>query len=281
MSVFANVWMELHKAIWCLNWRVHNGKDVEQKRFRNDQENQQRNSQEGGTSKCWGHCHSFYRTIGRRMYYMYEEKPSLHLHHLQTMLRRSDLTLNDWLRLWTAREYGPKERFIQTSARCQHIKMQMERQFPKACSPCPLTYLSSFCAALLRWAVMIPHVWRTQTSYLAIFSNRCSNMRQYLDTYVRTSVDSQQTERSMLMCQFWLFVDPNVKSYVEAAAALNQGWIGCVIDNIQKVFFPEKRPATSTKGLLSMNVPGKSEVIFGDDDGRNASGRPVWNRTKM
>lgn len=77
-----------------------------------------------------------------------------------------------------------------------------------------------------------------------------------------------------------LFVGPNLNADVEGAATLNQKRIGHVIDKLQEVFLPEELPATSTKGIIVVNVPVNTEVIDVDGDRQSASSRLVRNRTK-
>lgn len=73
---------------------------------------------------------------------------------------------------------------------------------------------------------------------LETVSNRRPNLLQLLDAKVRITMDSKQTARSMVMNPFQLFVDPNLKGGVKAAASLNQKRIDRVIDSPQETFFP-------------------------------------------
>lgn len=58
----------------------------------------------------------------------------------------------------------------------------------------------------------------------------------------------------MLVTQFRLFVDPNLKANVEGVATLNKKRIGSVIDKLPEVLFPEERPANSSNGMIGVKI---------------------------
>lgn len=93
-------------------------------------------------------------------------------------------------------------------------------------------------------------------------------------------MDIYQTARSMSLTQLRLFVDPNMKAYVEVAATLNQKRIGRVIDKLQEAFCFEKNPSSNTKCMIEVNFPVNTEVIVVHGDGQSACGRPVRKSTK-
>lgn len=53
-----------------------------------------------------------------------------------------------------------------------------------------------------------------------------------------------------------------------------------MIDKLQGMFFPEEPPATSTKGIIGVNVERDTKVIDVYNDGRSASGLPARKRTR-
>lgn len=108
----------------------------------------------------------------------------------------------------------------------------------------------------------------------------CLNLRKLLETKFSKTVDSQQTAQVMLMTEFRLFVDPNLKTDVKAATILNQKRIGRVIDNLQEVVFIEECPYTSTKSMICMNLCESTEFMFMNCDGQSAFGGTLRKPTK-
>lgn len=104
-------------------------------------------------------------------------------------------------------------------------------------------------------------------------------MPQLLETKARTTVESKQMARSMLMRQYMLFVHPNLNAYVEGASTLSQKCIGNVIDNLQEAFFPEESPAVSKNGMIQVNITEHTEVIDVGNDVQSASGRAARKST--
>lgn len=78
---------------------------------------------------------------------------------------------------------------------------------------------------------------------------------------VGTTADFRKQARLMLMSQFSLFVDSNVKDYVPEDSTFNQKHMDWIIHKLQKLLFTKVCPPTDTKSIIGIFAQRDTEVI--------------------